>query len=700
MTRTTPPHPTHDFTWDHLPQHWSDAPFFGNGTLGAMLLQHDDHTLRLELGRGDVQDYRPPEELDVIFGRCRLPVGHFLIHYPHPITANHWRLSLQNARLQGTVATADAHTHTLDLLVAATQPIIRFHTQGQPDITFVPGNPTPPRQAFHTQRNSPPRFLVPDDYEPNPPGTLDTSNPDTPLWHQPLLRGGDTAVAWQHTDDTLYTTVQHNPPNTDANTLEQARDATAHATTHDADLLAQHADWWNAYYPISSVELPDDPDWEAFYWRQVYKLGSASRAGGPIMDNQGPWLQETPWPMLWWNLNVQLAHWPLYTAGRFEQAAPLPQRLEQFQHHLIHNVAPQYQHDSAGLNRESCQQLRSNPVAQPAPHTDTTPNGKPIEIGNLLWTLHNLWLHAIHADDDDLHQRLLFPLLRRAVNYHLHFLTEHHGKLRLPPTHSPEFINEAVEDCTYDLALLRWGCRQLLNSAQHLHLKDPLAPRWQDVLDRLIDYPTDEGGYRVGSNQPFNKGHRHYSHLLQAYPLYDIHRDQPDAWPIVKQSLNRWLSFESGKQGYTWTGAASLYAAFGHGNDALDMLNGLKPFLQPNTLYREAGPVIETPLSAMQCIHDLLIQHHNGAAELLPALPDAWTNLRFTNLRLHHNIHASLTLAQGQLQHAQLTTHRPQTLRLRLNAHVRPEHLPPDTLIENQTATLQLQPHQPLELQP
>ena len=30
----------------------------------------------------------------------------------------------------------------------------------------------------------------------------------------------------------------------------------------------------------------------------------------------GPWYARTPWPGVWWNLNVQLTYWPVYAANR------------------------------------------------------------------------------------------------------------------------------------------------------------------------------------------------------------------------------------------------------------------------------------------------------------------------------------------------------------------------------------------------
>lgn len=119
--------------------------------------------------------------------------------------------------------------------------------------------------------------------------------------------------------------------------------------------------------------------------------------------------------------------------------------------------------------------------------------------------------------DDNVLRDKLFPLLKGAVNYYLHFLEKgEDGKLHLPKTYSPEY--DAVEDCNFDLALLRWGCQTLLESAKRLNIQDPLMETWQSVLYDLVAYPMDENGLLIGKDMPYAFSHRHYSHLLAIYP--------------------------------------------------------------------------------------------------------------------------------------------------------------------------------------
>jgi hypothetical protein len=50
-------------------------------------------------------------------------------------------------------------------------------------------------------------------------------------------------------------------------------------------------------------------------------------------------------------------------------------------------------------------------------------------------------------------------------------------------------------------------------------------------------------------------------------------------------------------------------------------------------MYVEAGPVIETPLSAAASLHDMLLTSWGDAIRVFPAVPDAWPDVCFHKLR-------------------------------------------------------------------
>jgi hypothetical protein len=55
--------------------------------------------------------------------------------------------------------------------------------------------------------------------------------------------------------------------------------------------------------------------------------------------------------------------------------------------------------------------------------------------------------------------------------------------------------------------------------------------------------------------------------------------------------------------------------------------------MEPNTFYAEAGPVIETPLSAAASIQEVFLQDWAGALRVFPAVPSGWADAAFDQLR-------------------------------------------------------------------
>ena len=434
------------------------------------------------------------------------------------------------------------------------------------------------------------------DYQPNPKSKMDQID-GVRMSVQPLLVGGETATAWaEELDDekrTLYVTVAHSYPEETAK--QEAAAALQRVTVIGfQELLESHRAWWHRYYPGSFVSVPDTR-LEGFYWIQMYKLASATRADRALIDNHGPWLQKTPWPGAWWNLNVQLSYSPLYTSNRLGLAASLGRTLDRNFQTLIDNVEPKYQKDSAGIGRVTTQDCIGR-VGVPG-RTDRGQFDVP-EIGLLTWACHSYWLQYRYSMDDELLRDRLLPLLR-------------------------------------------WGCATLIESCRRLGIEDPLMDTWQRTLKKLCEHPADDSGLMIGRGVPLERSQRHYSHLLAIYPLYLLNWEQPENQGLIEKSLNRWLSLDEAHQGYSFTGAASILASMGKGDEAYRYLTGLiegdhpdyGAFIKPNTLYQEAGPVIETPLSAAQSLHDMLLQSWGGKIRVFPAIPGEWKDVVIHNLR-------------------------------------------------------------------
>ncbi|RSM59938.1 Tat pathway signal sequence domain protein [Kibdelosporangium aridum] len=605
-----------DLIWQKLPAEWYEGPFLGDGRLGSIVRREPGrNAIRFSVQHAEVQDHRPA--FGSGWGVCRLPVGHLTLEPLGTITGVDWRLDLWNAELRGTVSTTSgslqfrAFIHTSRSVLVAT---VKATGTERVRWEFHPAEAISPRATIEA---------APAGYERNPAFSTRTEGAET-IVVQPLAGGGQTATAYAQSsvrgEHTLLLSVAHSFPgiNAEGLALDAVRQAEAAGV---ASLAGTHRSWWHDFYQRSFVSIPDQR-LQSFHWVQLYKAASGTRAGGTVMATCGPWLESTPWPAVWWNLNIQLEYWLIHGSNHLELDA-LSSTLRDNVQQMISNVRPQYQGDSAGVGRSTDRTgLKGNFLGRP---------GDGAEVGNLPWALHNAWLSYRHTMDDTLLRDTVFPLLRRAINYYLRFLKpDIDGKLHLPSTLSPEY--GAAPDCNFDLALIRWGCQALLDAADRLKIDDPLIPRWQEVLRDLTPYPVDDTGLMIGAGVPYAKSHRHYSHLLMIYPLYLMNWDQPENRELIEKSLRHWHSLQGAHRGYSYTGAASILAMMGRGDEALEYL--LKFFdtstrfpVKPNTMYAEAGPVVETPLSASQSLLDMLCQSWGGVIRVFPAVPTAWRDV-------------------------------------------------------------------------
>ncbi|WP_443050376.1 glycosyl hydrolase family 95 catalytic domain-containing protein [Streptomyces sp. NBC_00286] len=611
-----------DLVWKRVPRAWYEGPFLGNGLLGSIVYQEPGaKALRFTVHHSEVQDHRP--QFGHNWGVARLPVGNLRLRPVGTITGADLRLDLWNAEVSGTVTT-DKGSIELRALVHNDRTLLLITARasaGERDFRweFVPSPAVSPRIV----RENPPAGM-----EPNPDPVTTREQDGTGVVVQSLVAGGQTATAYRERtlgDVRAYVlAVAHSHPGTDAE--GRARSAVRKASALPvSSLVRTHREWWHRFYRKSFISVPDGM-LQSFYWIQLYKLASAAREHAPVMATTGPWLEPTPWPAVWWNLNVQLEYWAVHGSNHLELDA-VPRTLAEHTDTLIGALRPEYRADSAGVRRATDANCDTSGTVT-IPGVSTTP-----EVGNLPWALHNVWLTYRHTMDRGVLEDVLYPLLRRAVNYYLHFLYEgEDGRLHLPTTHSPEYGN--APDCNYDLALLRWSCATLLQSIDLLGVRDDLATKWRDVLERLTDHPVDENGFMIGAGVPFAKSHRHYSHMLSVYPLYLVNWEQPEHRDLIERSLTHWIGFEGALRGYSFTGAASISAQMGRGDDARTYLRDLiARFVQPNTMYYEAGPVVETPLSAAQSLHDMLCQSWGDTIRIFPAVPRTWQDVTLHDFR-------------------------------------------------------------------
>lgn len=619
-----------DMVWNGFPRQWEEGAFLGNGQLGAMIHRESStNTVNWIIGRSDVA-----------FNAFRIPIGTLGLKCAGAWKGGTMRVDLWNAEARGVLRTDAGEwqfrsfTHS-DQMV---QVIEVTASEGEKVVwEWEPGLAANTRKLARREKLS--------DADQNEP-PVRSAEGDIQISFQPLKPAGGHATAWKtvasDAASVTFLSVGYSTRD-EASARAEAVAAVKKAAEAGVESLTRtHRAWWHEFWPASFVSIPD-ARLESFYWIQIYKMASGTRPGRPALDLMGPWFRLTPWPKIWWNLNLQLTYWPQLTGNRLELGQSLCELIDNGAANLAANAKP-FEADSAAVGRATGYDC-IGPMG-----------GKTWgeELCNLPWAMHNYWLQYRYSMDDAMLKNRLFPMLKRSINFYLHLLKEGpDGRLHIPGGLSPEYEGQPSPnpDCNIDLALLRWGCQTLLSICERLKISDPQIPQWKSTLEKLVPYPQDENGLRISASVPFARSHRHYSHLLMIYPLYIMTPEQPENRELVVTSLKHWMGMPGALQGYSYTGAASISALLGEGDDALRYLNKLLDSrIPPNTLYMEAGPCIETPLSAAASLNDMLLSSWGDRIRVFPGAPAAWKDVVFHNLRAEGAFLVSASRRDGRTQ--------------------------------------------------
>lgn len=635
----------HDPVWTILPKQFDHGAFLGNGLIGTTIFQEGGHALRFALGRSDVTDHR--------FDNGRLLIGGIVLQTKGAIVEGNLRTSLWNAETTGNIKTEEGSV-SFSAYIHAQAPvlIVDVSAGGNEDISFEWD------AAKAIVRTDTAHFTnLP--YNPEPSWG---NEKDIYYCKQSRNAGGSYTTAWNVINERrnvkrLIVTINDSYPEEDSK--ETAIETIRSLMKKKPDTLVEtHRRWWHNFYPANFLSVPDGQV-EGFYWNQIYKYGSAIREDGIVLDLQGPWNRKTNWPRIWWNLNIQIAYYPVFTANHVNLSKSFTHFIDVKRDNFVRNAKEIWGFDDcATVPHTTCYEgLRGNGDRAPQQY---------INPGDFTWALHLYWMQYRYMMDENLIRdqirHAFYPLLKQSVNLYRHLLqVGKDGKLHLPVLHSPEYNKEGDSDNNYNLSILQWACQTLLYLNERYHFNDPLATEWKRIQDNLVAYPNDSNGFMIGATVPFTKSHRHWSHLLMIWPFKLLTPDQPENKEIVERSLMHWLTVEDGKQIYGWSNAAAslLYSTMGNGSKAYEQLkahHNNKRFVMPNAMYIEGAPVVECALFACRALQEMLLQSSNDQIKIFPSMPDVWKEASFIDLRTEGAFLVSAIRKDGRTRKIEITS--------------------------------------------